>query len=60
MNVFSYGETEHDVAQRPVPAFWHHALDLCGPCRRRAAIDDHPLVPGVATVLPDRDRADER
>ena len=27
MNVIAVNEMEHDVTQKPVPTFWHHALD---------------------------------
>ena len=27
MNVIVFKNIEHDVTQKPVPTFWHHALD---------------------------------
>ena len=39
MNVIDFNKTEHDVSQKPVPTFWHHALATFmlsrpgGPCR---------------------------
>ena len=27
MNVIGFSKLEHDVTQKPVPTFWHHALD---------------------------------
>ncbi len=26
MNVIAFNKIEHDVIQKPVPTFWHHAL----------------------------------
>ena len=28
MNVIGFNKVEHDVTQKPVPTFWHHALVL--------------------------------
>ena len=28
MNVIAFNKLEHDVTQKPVPTFWHHALVL--------------------------------
>ncbi len=27
MDVIAFNKIEHDVIQKPVPTFWHHALD---------------------------------
>ena len=28
MNVIVFNKMEHDVTQKPVPTFWHHALAI--------------------------------
>ena len=57
MNVIVFNNIEHDVIQKPVPTFWHHALDFQSNRKSPAVPVSTALLPatGSETILPGPD-----